>query len=79
MTLGWRLRWNDRYKDKNCLIEYYNQDDFQVLIFPGSSLLAEIGGTLGVFLGFSFIAVWDGIQQVVQYSQSVCFSLNVKE
>jgi len=46
-----------------------------VLIFPGSSLLAEIGGTLGVFLGFSFIAVWDGIQQVFQYSRSVCFSL----
>ena len=79
MTLGWRLRWNDRYKDKNFLIEYYKQDDFQVLIFPGSSLLAEIGGTLGVFLGFSFIAVWDGIQQVFQYSRSVCFSLNVKE
>ena len=61
----------------SCLL---NPDVFsQVLIFPTSSLLAEIGGTLGVFLGFSFIAVWDGIQQVLQYARSVCFSWNIKD
>ena len=51
----------------------------QVLIFPTSSLLAEIGGTLGVFLGFSFIAVWDGLQQVLKCAHSVWFSWNTKE
>ena len=30
------------------------------LIYPLSSLVAEFGGTLGLFLGFSFITLWDG-------------------
>ena len=34
----------------------------EVLLFPFTSLLAEFGGTLGLFLGFSFITVWDGFQ-----------------
>ena len=29
------------------------------LIYPMSTLVAEFGGTLGLFLGFSFISVWD--------------------
>ena len=31
------------------------------LIFPLSSLVAEFGGTLGLFLGFSFLTLWDHI------------------
>ena len=33
----------------------------EVLIYPVASLVAEFGGTLGLFLGFSFMAVWDGL------------------
>ena len=29
------------------------------LIYPTSSLVAEFGGTLSLFLGFSFISLWD--------------------
>ena len=29
------------------------------LIYPASTLVAEFGGTLGLFLGFSFISLWD--------------------
>ena len=29
------------------------------LIYPMSTLVAKFGGTLGLFLGFSFISVWD--------------------
>ena len=29
------------------------------LIYPASSLVAEFGGTLSLFLGFSFISLWD--------------------
>ena len=29
------------------------------LIYPMSTLVAEFGGTLGLFLGFSFISIWD--------------------
>jgi len=33
----------------------------ETLIFPLASLVAEFGGTLGLFLGFSFITLWDGL------------------
>ena len=29
------------------------------LIYPMSTMVAEFGGTLGLFLGFSFISLWD--------------------
>ena len=31
------------------------------LIYPLTSLVAEFGGTLGLFLGFSFMVVWDAV------------------
>ena len=32
------------------------------LIYPPASLVADFGGTLGLFLGFSFVAVFEKIQ-----------------
>jgi hypothetical protein len=32
--------------------------------YSGLSLLADIGGSLGLFLGFSFLMVWDGVEIV---------------
>ena len=32
------------------------------LIYPLAYLVAEFGGILGLFLGFSFISLWDNIQ-----------------
>ena len=37
----------------------------EVLLYPFTSLLAEFGGTLGLFLGFSFITIWDGFQALI--------------
>ena len=31
------------------------------LIYPLASLVAEFGGTLGLFLGLSFITIWDNM------------------
>ena len=31
------------------------------LIYPVTSLVADFGGTLGLFLGFSFITLWDNL------------------
>ena len=43
-------------------------DHFQVeteeLIYPWQSLVAEFGGALGLFLGFSFMTVWDSVLEL---------------
>ena len=37
------------------------------LIYPMSTLVAEFGGTLGLFLGFSFISVWDSFDLLKRF------------
>ena len=37
------------------------QIEKEELIYPWQSLVAEVGGALGLFLGFSFIAIWDSL------------------
>ena len=51
----------------------------EALIYPLSSLVAEFGGTLGLFLGFSFMTIWDEIQllgygtRVLKICKDACF------
>jgi hypothetical protein len=37
----------------------------EMLVYPLASLVAEFGGTLGIFLGFSFMALWDVAAELV--------------
>ena len=46
----------------NCFFSASLIVEKEELIFPLSSLVAEFGGTLGLFLGFSFMTLWDHIQ-----------------
>ena len=41
----------------------------EVLIYPLTSLVAEFGGVLSLFLGFSFMTLWDGMVQVKAWSR----------
>ena len=41
------------------------------LIYPLSSLIAEFGGTLGLFLGFSFLTLWDNFHFISVVSRVV--------
>ena len=41
------------------------------LIFPISRLIAEFGGALGLFLGVSFITLWDNIYLTVPFYKLV--------
>ena len=45
----------------------------EVLVYPFSSFLAEFGGALGLFLGFSFLMVWDVLKVVVN---GICTKIN---
>jgi hypothetical protein len=43
----------------------------ELLVYPWTSLVAEFGGTLGLFLGFSFMALWDGAAQLAGWGRSI--------
>ena len=38
----------------------------EVLLYPWTSLVAEFGGTLGLFMGFSFMSLWDGVNMALR-------------
>ena len=38
------------------------QIEEEVLLFPFTSLVAEFGGCLGLFLGFSFLTIWQEVR-----------------
>ena len=42
-------------------VSQYTQVEEEVLVYPFQSFLAEFGGALGLFLGFSFMTIWDGV------------------
>ena len=37
----------------------------EVILYTATSYVAEFGGTLGLFLGFSFMSLWDGVEAMV--------------
>ena len=43
------------------------QIEEEVLLYPFTSLLAEFGGALGLFLGFSFMTIWDGVKGLASW------------
>ena len=41
------------------------------LVYPWTSLVAEFGGVLGLFLGFSFMMIWDGVEKVFMWARTL--------
>ena len=39
----------------------------EVWMYPFESLVAEFGGGLGLFLGFSFMNIWEVLECVIQF------------
>ena len=38
----------------------------ETLVYPFESFLAEFGGSLGLFLGFSFLSLWDILLSILK-------------
>ena len=51
--------------DETVLALMYSSDSIEVqreqLVYPFLSLVADVGGVLGLFIGFNFLMVWDWI------------------
>ena len=45
------------------------------LLYTLTSLVAEFGGTLGLFVGFSFMTLWEGVEAVGGLAGKVCLKL----
>ena len=43
----------------------------EVLVYPLESLVAEFGGALGMFLGFSFFMIWDWVELLLNSALKV--------
>ena len=50
----------------------------EALLYPGTSLVAEIGGTLGLFIGFSFMILWDGIVRILHLIKEIIGRIYIK-
>ena len=59
--------------NKSSLMPYFQTNIVEVhkeeLAYPTISLVADVGGVLGLFIGFNFLMVWDWI---VMGSQKLC-------
>ena len=45
----------------------------ETLFYPLRSFIAEVGGALGLFLGFSFVMVVDGLETFILFiKHSIC-------
>ena len=49
-------------------VSKYTQAEEEVLVYPLQSFVAEFGGCLGLFLGFSFMTIWDGLKSLVKWA-----------
>ena len=61
ILLGGHKMKSDDYKFSLLAVSSTTRVENEKLIYPMSSLVAEFGGTLSLFLGFSFISLWDNI------------------
>ena len=52
-------------KNDTYLVPYFTSNSVKVLreekAYPFGSLVADVGGVLGLFIGFNFLMIWDWI------------------
>ena len=50
---------SDKFLFSLWAVSHYTKVSTEQLIYPVTSLIAEFGGALGLFLGVSFMSIWD--------------------
>ena len=50
---------SDKFLGSLWAVSHYTKVSTEQLIYPVTSLIAEFGGALGLFLGISFMSLWD--------------------
>ena len=43
----------------------------EILIYDGLSFISELGGAAGLFLGFSFLGLWDIVDWILTKTQKI--------
>ena len=46
------------------------------LVYPPVSFISELGGALGLFVGFSFLQIWDWMDVIVGKIKGLRYSFN---
>ena len=80
-------QFNPKYQEPQILYDNANSVGFmfgystnavtvkeEAYIYPLQSFVSEFGGSLGLFVGFSFLTIWDWILLLVK-----CFTLQCKQ
>ena len=49
----------------------YTTVEKEELLYPSSTMVAEVGGILGLFLGVSFMTIWDGAAWIKDHFELV--------
>ena len=52
-------------------VSQYTQIEEEVLVYSFESFIAEFGGSLGLFLGVSFMTIWDGMKGVFLWTMAL--------
>ena len=42
----------------------------ETLVYPTMSFVSELGGSLGLFIGFSFLTIWDYFDTILHFLNS---------
>ena len=49
----------------------FTQVEEEALVYSFESFIAEFGGSLGLFLGVSFMTIWDGVKGVFLWTMKL--------
>ena len=55
----------------------FQKVETEQLIYPWQSLVAEFGGSLGLFLGFSLMTIWDFVTALESQTITDIFTLRI--